>query len=444
MRNLEVAYLVFLLLFINSCSTRQGDDKPNFIIIYADDMGYGDISSFGNPSISTPRLDRMAEEGAKLTNFMVPANVCTPSRAALMTACWPKRISLHERVLFPNSKHGINPNEELLPELLKDEGYSTAIFGKWHLGHQRTFLPLQNGFDEYFGIPFSNDMSRTEQEKSGNRDYLYDLPLIAGNDTVEMNPDQKRFTGMFTDAAIEFIEKNRGKPFFIYIPHPMPHIPIYASDSFTGRSAAGVYGDVIEEIDHNIGKILDYLTNNGLHKNTMVLFTSDNGPWLSFKTHGGSAGPLNGGKHTTFEGGHRVPCIIWWPGKIEPGKLVTTQLTNMDILPTIMNLVSGCLPAEKIDGQDIGEILWGNPEKVKPYPFLYYSHQGFIQGIRLDNYKYLLIDSTEYLFDIDVDFREKFNLIDQLPGEGIELKELMLKLDRQIESEMRPAGLEQD
>jgi len=441
----DMKYIVFIFIIctafiFNSCVNSPPDSLPNFIIIYADDMGYGDITTYGNPSIRTPRLDRMATEGARLTNFLIPACVCTPSRAALLSGCYPKRLSLHEHVLFPYSRHGINEKEELLPELLKEKGYATAIFGKWHLGHQEAFLPLQHGFDRYLGIPFSNDMSRTEMIKRGNDNYLYDLPLISGNDTIELNPDQSLFTGMFTDAAIEFISENRNRPFFVYIPHPMPHIPIYASDDFAGKSPAGLYGDVIEEIDYNTGKILDALVEYGIDENTMVIFSSDNGPWLSFKTHGGSAGALRGGKQSNWEGGHRVPCIIRWPARINEGTLITSQVTNMDILPTIMNIINGRLPVNKIDGQDIGGLLTGSGNMPEPYPFLYYSTEGVASGIRAGDYKYVKIDDEEYLFDIDIDFREKFNLIEDMPEKAEEMKEMLEDIDEEIETEQREAG----
>ncbi|MBS0011133.1 MAG: sulfatase [Bacteroidales bacterium] len=432
--------LVCAVLLFSACDSADSEELPNFIIIYTDDMGYGDITTNGNPSIRTPRLDRMAEEGARLTNFYIPANVCTPSRAALLTACYPKRLSLHERVLFPHSEHGINTSEELLPELLKEKGYMTAIFGKWHLGHQEAFLPLQHGFDIYLGIPFSNDMSRTEMIKKGNNNYIYDLPLLSGNDTIELNPDQSLFTSMFTDAAIDFISENRDRPFFVYLPHPMPHIPLYASGEFEGRSPAGLYGDVIEEIDHNTGRILDALEEAGIDENTMVIFASDNGPWLSFKTHGGSAGPFRGGKQSNWEGGHRVPCIIRWPEQISEGTVITEQLTNMDILPTIMNIIEGRLPVNKIDGQDIGSLLTGSGELYEPHPFLYYSIEGVASGIRIGDYKYLKINNEEYLFNINVDFGERFNLLDELPGKAEELRKVMQEMDEEIENEQREAG----
>ncbi|MDT8402446.1 MAG: sulfatase [Bacteroidales bacterium] len=436
-----IFYLIACSVFIfSACDNTAMEKLPNFIIIYADDMGYGDLTINGNPSISTPRLDRMASEGARLTNFYIPACVCTPSRAALLSGCYPKRLSLHEHVLFPHSEHGINASEELLPELLREKAYATAIFGKWHLGYQEAFLPLQHGFDSYLGIPFSNDMSRTEMIKKGNDNYIYDLPLISGNDTIELNPDQSRFTGMFTDAAIEFIAENRDRPFFVYIPHPMPHVPIYASGEFEGKSRAGLYGDVIEEIDYSTGKILDALEEYGIDENTMVIFSSDNGPWLSFGTHGGSAGAFRGGKQTNWEGGHRVPCIIRWPGQISKGAIITSQVTNMDILPTIMKLINGRLPENKIDGQDIGKLLTGSGEEPEPYPLLYYSKEGVASGIRVGDYKYLMIDKEEYLFDINIDFREKFNLIDELPGKAEELRSKLLQMDEELEKERREAG----
>ncbi len=427
---------LFTFLF-TSCNTTQ--INTNFVIIYADDLGYGDLGSYGNPSIRTPCLDKMATEGVRLTNFMIPANVCTPSRAALLTGCYPKRLSLHEHVLFPQSLKGINPDEELLPELLKDKGYITGCFGKWHLGHQEMFLPVQNGFDEYLGIPFSNDMSHTEQAKYGRVNYKYDLPLLSGNDTIELNPDQSRFTGLLTEKAVDFINRHHKSPFFLYVAHPMPHIPIYASGDFAGQSTGGLYGDVIEEIDNSVGTIIKALKKNGIDKNTMVIFSSDNGPWLSYKTHGGSAGPLRGGKQSTWEGGHRVPCIIRWPDNIKPASVITRQVTNMDILPTIISIASGNLPANKIDGKDITSLLMGNTDS-EPYPFLYYSLRGPLSGIRHGNYKYVKIDDVEYLFDIDIDYREKFNLIDEMPEKAEELKKMMVKLDSVIVIEQRDAG----
>ena len=440
MRYLLAAIFFCTSIFFSACNNKAGERLPNFIIIYADDMGYGDLTLNGNPSISTPRLDRMAGEGARLTNFYIPACVCTPSRAALLTACYPKRLSLHEHVLFPHSEHGINAGEELLPELLKEKDYATAIFGKWHLGHQEAFLPLQHGFDSYLGIPFSNDMSRTEMIKKGNDNYIYDLPLIRGNDTIELNPDQRLFTSMFTDAAIDFIAENRDRPFFVYLPHPMPHIPLYASEEFEGKSPAGLYGDVIEEMDYNTGKILDALKEYGIDENTMVIFSSDNGPWLSYKTHGGSAGAFRGGKQTNWEGGHRVPCIIRWPAQISEGTIITSQVTNMDILPTIMNIIEGRLPENEIDGQDIGSLLTGSGEMPEPYPFLYYSIQGMVSGIRHGDYKYVRINGEEHLFNINVDFREKFNLLDELPGKADELRKMMMEMDKEIEAGQREAG----
>ena len=310
MNKFYFTFFLFLSLFYGcSAPVDVGNKNPNVIIIFADDLGYGDLGCYGNPTIRTPNLDLMAQEGMKFTQFYVPSPVCSPSRSALLTGCYPKRVSLHKHVLFPNYDYGINKDEVLLSEMLKKKGYKTAIYGKWHLGHQKEFLPLQHGFDEYYGIPFSNDMSRKEQVEAGNLEYKYFLPLISGNDTIELDPDQSQFTRDFTLKAVDFIKSNSKNNFFVYLPHPMPHIPIYASDAFQ-NSKRGDYGNTIEEIDWSVGKILKVLKDEGISNNTLVIFTSDNGPWLKYKTRGGSAGPLRDGKGTTWEGGMREPCHI--------------------------------------------------------------------------------------------------------------------------------------
>jgi len=287
--------------------------KPNFVIIFTDDQGYADVGCFGAKGFATPNLDRMAAEGTKFTDFYSAAPVCSPARAALLTGCYPRRVSI-PRVLFPRDNIGLNPEEITIAELLKKRGYATACIGKWHLGHLPQFLPTSQGFDYYFGLPYSNDMSP--------------LPLIEGNQAIEHDPDQNTLTQRYTEKAVDFITKNKDRPFFLYLPHTMPHVPLGVSENFKGKSARGLYGDVIMEIDWSVGKILQTLKKLNLDEQTLVIFTSDNGPWLSKGKHGGKADPLRDGKFSTYEGGMRMPCIMRWPGKIPPAKVCSEIATH--------------------------------------------------------------------------------------------------------------------
>jgi arylsulfatase A-like enzyme len=290
-------------------------DKPNFIIIFCDDAGYADVGCFGAKGFETPNLDRMAAEGVRFTDFYVAAASCTPSRAALMTGCYPQRVSL-PHVLGPKAKIGVNSEEQTIAELLKSRGYATACYGKWHLGHHPEFLPKRHGFDDYFGLPYSNDMWPHHPERPGG---YPDLPLVEGERVIEYNPDQTKLTTWYTERAVKFIEANSDRPFFLYVPHSMPHVPLYVSDKFKGKSKQGLYGDVIMEIDWSVGQILSTLKRFGIDEQTLVIFSSDNGPWLSYGDHAGSARPLREGKGTTFDGGQREPCIMRWPGRIPVG-----------------------------------------------------------------------------------------------------------------------------
>lgn len=421
---------------------KDQDNLTNIIIIFADDLGYGDMSCYGNPTLRTPNLDRMAAEGAKFTQFYVASPVCTPSRAALLTGCYPKRVGLHEHVLFPYSRKGINPDELTIAEMLKEKGYTTACIGKWHLGHQEKFLPLQHGFDHYFGLPFSNDMSKKEQAKRGNDKYKYELPVIRGNDTIELDPDQSLLTKRLTEDALRFIRENKDNPFFLYFPHPMPHIPIYASADFKGKSPRGLYGDTVEEIDWSVGEILKVLREYKIDTQTLVIFTSDNGPWLPFKTHGGSAGPLRGGKGTTFEGGMREPCILWWPGHIPPGTICTEITSTMDILPTIAHIVGYDLPEGlKIDGEDIHDLL-ENPElkKFDNREFYYYSQMGEIEAIRQGPWKLFKKGEIIELYNIEEDISEKYDLASEYPDLVKKLIDELKKFDEDLTRSARPVG----
>jgi arylsulfatase A len=307
-------------------------DKPNFIIIFCDDAGYADVGCFGAKGFETPNLDRMAAEGVRFTDFYAAAASCTPSRAALMTGCYPQRVGL-PHVLGPKVKIGISSEEQTIAELLKSRGYATACYGKWHLGHYPEFLPKRHGFDDYFGLPYSNDM--WPQRPGG----YPDLPLIEGEKIIEYNPDQTKLTTWYAERAVKFIEANSDQPFFLYVPHSMPHVPLYVSDKFKGKSKQGLYGDVIMEIDWSVGQILSTLKRLGIDKQTLVMFTSDNGPWLSYGDHAGSAKPLREGKGTTFDGGQREPCIMCWPGRIPAGTVCDEPASAMDILPTLAKLL---------------------------------------------------------------------------------------------------------
>jgi arylsulfatase A-like enzyme len=326
--------LVFLVL---SSTLLQAQPKlPNFVIIFADDMGYADIGPYGG-TVRTPNLARMAKEGVRFTDFYVAQPVCSASRAALLTGCYPNRIGILG-ALNPYSKEGIHSNELTLAEVLKARGYATAIYGKWHLGYQPQFLPTRHGFDDYFGLPYSNDM--WPKHPAPTRPYP-PLPLIEGERTIETDPDQRQLTTWYTQRAVKFIEKNRSRPFFLYVPHNMPHVPLFVSSKYQGKSKCGLYGDVIEELDWSVGEILKSLKVNGLDERTLVIFTSDNGPWLLYGDHAGSAAPFREGKATTFEGGLRVPCIMRWPTRIPKDRIVRELAATHRYLANTRNSCRG-------------------------------------------------------------------------------------------------------
>lgn len=357
--------------------------KPNFIIILTDDQGWGDVGCYGANHVRTPNLDRMASQGLRLTDFYVAQAVCGASRAALLTGCYPNRVGL---LGAPNHQatHGIHPDEEILPELLREQGYATAIFGKWHLGHHTPFLPLQNGFDEYFGLPYSNDMWPFHPE---NPHFYPPLPLLEGNRVIQENPDQSQLTRWYTERAVDFIRRHRDKPFFLYVAHAMPHVPLFVSEKFRGRSGHGLYADVIEEIDWSVGQILEALRSCDLERHTLVVFTSDNGPWLSYGNHAGSAGPFREGKGTTWEGGVRVPCIMYWPGAIPAGRVCHELITTMDILPTFVRLAGARLPQRKIDGKDVWPVLAGEPGAASPHDAFFYYWNRELHAVRSGTWK---------------------------------------------------------
>lgn len=345
---------------------------PNIIVIFADDLGYGDLGVYGHPTIQTPHLDQMAREGMKFTQFYVGASVCTPSRSALLTGRLPIRTgmsSTKRRVLFPDSGGGLPASELTIAEALKERGYATACFGKWHLGHLPQFLPTRHGFDYYYGIPYSNDM---EVVKRGDPP----LPLMRNEETIEAPADQTTLTRRYTEEAIAFIEANKDHPFFIYYPQTFPHVPLFVSDAFKGKSARGLYGDVVEEIDWSVGQILQALKDKGLDNNTLVVFTSDNGPWLVKNEEGGSAGLLREGKGSTFEGGMREPAIFRWPGVIPAGKTQTALATTMDLLPTAVAMAGGSLPTDRTyDGQNLLPVLKGESRQGHETIFYYWGRE---------------------------------------------------------------------
>ena len=360
---------------------------PNFVVIFADDQGYADTGLYGATEFETPHLDQMAREGIRFTNFYSPANACSPARAALMTGCYPVRVGI-PNVLGPSIRSkgnpvGLNPDEVTIAEVLKAAGYATACIGKWHLGDIPEFLPTNQGFDSFFGLPYSNDMWPKHPTA---KDYP-DLPLLNGTDVVELNPDMDTLTTRYTEKAVEFIKTNKDHPFFLYLAHSMPHVPLGVSDKFRGKSKQGMYGDVIMEIDWSVGQILDTLKALGIDGNTMVIFTSDNGPWLSYGNHAGSARPLREGKGTTWDGGHREPCIVRWPGQIPAGQVSDTMIANFDFFPTIAARAGAVVPHDRIiDGVDIWPVLTGAAESP-PHDYFYFYLRSEFQAVRKGPWK---------------------------------------------------------
>ena len=417
--------------------------RPNIILILADDLGYGDLGVYGHPTIQTPRLDRMAAEGMKFTQFYAAASVCTPSRAALMTGRLPIRSGL-TRVLFPHSKVGMPAEEITIAEALRERGYATAAIGKWHLGHLPQFLPTNHGFDSYFGIPYSNDMDRVGGPE-GRAAFLeprfeyWNVPLMRDTQIVERPADQRTITRRYTEEAVRFIREHRDQPFFLYLAHNLPHVPLFASDRFLGSSARGLYGDVVQEIDWSVGQVLDVLRELDLEERTLVFFTSDNGPWLAYDDHGGSAGLLRDGKGTTWEGGMRVPAIAWWPGTVPAGTVRTQVTSNLDIFPTALALAGGELPRDRIiDGRSLLPLLRGE-SKAEVREFFPYYRNDELYAARVGPWKAHFItrdlaggatDPVEHeipkLYNLDVDPSEKYNVAEDHP-------EVIAKIRRAVE-----------
>jgi arylsulfatase A len=364
--------LMLISCLLLACGTDKRDEipsqLPNIVFIFTDDLGYGDLGCFGATDIATPNIDRIAAEGIKFTSFLSASPVCSPSRAGLLTGRMPQRMGINA-VFFPESLTGMDPEEITIAEILKGKGYRTGIVGKWHLGHLEKFLPLNQGFDEYFGIPYSNDMTS--------------VVYMRGNDVEEYKVDQRYTTRTYTEESLKFIDSVEDQPFYLYLAHNMPHVPIYASPEFEGTSNRGLYGDVIQEIDWSVGQVLKKLEEKGILENTLIVFSSDNGPWLVMEDHGGSAGPLREGKQFTFEGGVRVPTVAMWKGKIEPGQVYEDLATQMDWFPTFCNIVGAEIPQDReLDGKDLSAVLFENGSREGD-TFLYYmlsSQEGYREG----------------------------------------------------------------
>jgi len=481
------------MLTSDSCASPAKERKPNVIVILADDLGYGALSCYGANDIATPNIDRVAVEGAKFNSFYV-SPVCSPTRAALMTGSHPTRVGIGG-VMFPRNNHGLNPDEITLPELLKGQGYATAIIGKWHLGNEDMFQPLNHGFDYWYGTPSSNSQFYYPTIKKYAADCVFRegytregilkretaaCPLIRDNVVIEVPADQTQFTQRYTRETIRFITENKDKPFFVYLAHNMPHIPLHASEKFIGSSNRGIYGDTIQELDWSTGEILRSLKELGLDKNTLVIFTSDNGPNTG---KGGSAGPLKGGKGSTLEGGVRVPFVARWPGKVPAGIESDEAITGMDLLPTLTTLAGGNVPDDRvIDGKDIWPLLAGKPDAKSPHEAIYYLRGRGVQGIRVGDWKYLVDDSskneapkseveltaeelklprrkrkalikerakaaaqkqgpTAALYNLTNDIGEQNNLLAKHPEIVARLKNLLDDFGRELRANSRPAGV---
>lgn len=437
------------ILLVFACGEKPVPEikrAPNVVLIFTDDQGYQDVGVFGSPDIETPNLDQMAKEGIKLTNYYSAQPICSASRAGILTGCYPNRIGIHN-ALGPGQKIGINASETTLAEMLKANGYKTAIFGKWHLGDDLKFLPTRHGFDEYFGIPYSNDMWPFHPWQ-GEVFNFPPLPLFENETVIDTLTDQSQLTTQLTERSVDFINRNKDNPFFLYVPHPQPHVPLFVSEKFKGKSKRGLYGDVIMEIDWSAGQILEALKKNGIDDNTIVIFTSDNGPWLAYGDHAGSALPLREGKGTGWDGGQRVPFIMKYPNKVKAGQISDTPMMAIDLLPTIAEVTQSELPEKTIDGKSAWNLLSGESSESPQKAYFFYYRVNELFGVRYGKWKmyfphryrtmdgqepgkdglpgdYRMIDMEEIeLYDIENDISETKNLADENPQVVAEIKVL--------------------
>ncbi|HVT86831.1 MAG TPA: sulfatase [Chitinophagaceae bacterium] len=477
-RKIFCIFVLSSILIISASAQGRQPKKPNIVLIFMDDMGYGDLDSYGGIDYVTPNLDKLASQGMRFTNFYAAQPICTVSRAGILTGCYPNRIGL-SMVLVPHSKIGLNPDEETIASMLKKNGYVTGMVGKWHLGDARKFLPLQHGFDEYFGLPYSNDMWPMKDggiPDSTSKTPL--LPLIEGNKTVRYITslkDQSMLTTWYTEKAVSFIKRHKKEPFFFYFAHSMVHVPLGVSDKFKGKSKQGLFGDVMMEIDWSVGEVMKALKDNGLEKNTLVVFTSDNGPWLIYGNHAGSAGGLREGKFNTFEGGQREPAIMRWPGVIPDGTICNKLACAIDLLPTFAAISGSQLPSKKIDGINIFSLLKGESDANPRDHLFYYYHKNDLEAVRQGNWKlvfphryvsvegevpgkdgyagkYHLAPTGLALYDLRRDPGERYDVKDQFP----QIVERLQKLAEEAREDMgddltnrpgknrRPAGKIED
>lgn len=446
-------------------------DYTNIILVNLDDVGYGDFSCNGAYGYKTPQIDLLAAQGVRFTHFLAAQPISGASRAGLLTGCYPNRIGF-SGAPGPDSDYGIYPDEMTLGEVLKQKGYSTAIFGKWHLGSQRAFLPLQNGFDEYYGLPYSNDMWPFHPQQ-GEIFNFPDLPTYDGNEVVGYNTDQSCFTTDYTTRSVQFIRKNKNKPFFLYLAHSMPHVPLAVSDKFKGKSEQGLFGDVMMEIDWSIGEVWKTVKELGLEEQTLIVITSDNGPWANYGNHAGSAGGLREAKATTFDGGNRVPCIMYWKGHTKAGTICNKLASNIDLLPTFAEIAEAPLPPRKIDGVSILSLIEGDEQANPRESFVYYYNRNDLEAVTDGEFK--LVFPHKYvtygayapgndgkpgnlatvelraseLYDLRRDPGERYNVLHQYPERAAKLmkiadekrKELGDNLTRAKGTEVREPGL---
>ncbi|TKG96303.1 arylsulfatase [Puteibacter caeruleilacunae] len=435
--------------------------KPNIVILFADDLGYGDLGSYGSKNIATPHLDRLAAQGTRFTNFYVAAASCTPSRAALLTGCYPQRVGL-PGVIDDRSNTGLSSAEFTIADVLKQHDYATGMFGKWHLGCRLEFMPNQHGFTEFYGIPYSMDMWPFHPKPSHNYPAL---PLYENETVVEYNPDVNEMTTVFTEKSVDFIERHKDEPFFLYLPFSQPHVPLGVSSKFKGKSEYGLYGDAVMELDWSVGEVMKAIEAAGVADNTIIMFSSDNGPWLTYGNHAGSSGDLREGKGTVFGGGQKVPFIVSMPGTIPSGAVNEEVITAMDIFPTIMNLTESGFPRmNPIDGKDIWPILSGEKGAKSPHEAFFFVNKKEVQAVRAGKWKlhiphtYRVVlskgkdgmpgNQDNYggeielsLYNLDKDPAEQHNVADKYPKIVKKLQQYIIDFDNDLKENSRPVGV---